>query len=149
MCNPLLIAAGAAAVVGGVRSYTEKKRAADEEAEALDYEGKVERDNALAESELIQRQGRSDRSASVASAAAAGVKIGEGSTLDVERRIMEDTEIDAALTIMNGERRARGLEANAFKSRRAGREQAYKSAIEIGSSLLSIGSKGMGGAGGA
>ena len=29
MCTPLLIAAAAVAVVGGVRSYTEKKRAAD------------------------------------------------------------------------------------------------------------------------
>lgn len=145
MCNPVAImwAGAAVSAVGAARKGTAQKNAEDDAASSLDYQAAVDRDNAQAEAELIRRQGERDRGASIASAAASGVKIGEGSTLDAERQILADSEVDAALTIMNGERQARGLEAQARTRRRAGRDAQIAGFLEGAGSLLSQGARGL------
>lgn len=142
MCNPMLIVGAAATGLGAIREGVGQRQALKEESASLEYQAAVARDNALAESQQIRRDGARARGTTIASAAAAGVKIGEGSTLDAERQVVQDTETDAALSILNGEREARGLQAQAFTRRRAANEVPYTTALKLGSSLLSMGSRG-------
>jgi hypothetical protein len=140
MCNPALIVMGAATVIGGVRKINAEKTANNEAAASLDYQAAVDRDNALAEAQQIRRVGRRNLGSTLAAIGASGVKIGEGSAADAERLVMQDTETDAAMAILNGERAARGLNSKAFTRRRAAREAVESGVIQIGSSLMSRGS---------
>ena len=145
MCNPLMIAGAAVTAVGGIRQGVTARREGKEQEADLNYQAAVERDNAQAEAQQLRRQGERDRGTTLAAAAASGVKIGEGSVLDAEREVMQDAETDASMAILNGERRARGLNTQAGRSRRAGRNAAYTAGLSTASSLLSMGSRGMAG----
>lgn len=79
------------------------------QAQALDYQAKVEQDNALKTAELIRRAGRRQVGQANAAYAAAGVKVGEGSALETERYIEQGVESDAFQALLGGDRRAAGL----------------------------------------
>ncbi|MGL6205126.1 MAG: virion core protein, T7 gp14 family, partial [Giesbergeria sp.] len=147
MCDPVsltLMAVGAATqVYGQVQQGKAQQRAANEQAAQYEYQALVSEDNALADAQLIRRQGRAARGQTVASVGASGIKIGEGSALDAERQVMQDTEMDAALAIMNGSREARGAREAASSSRRAGRDARRASKIAAFGTLLSSGAQGM------
>lgn len=140
MCNPAFFVMAAATVVGGMRKMNAEKTANREAADSLDYQAAVDRDNALAEAQNIRRVGRRNVGTTLANIAASGVKIGQGSAADAERQVLQDTETDASMAILNGERAARGLNSQAFTRRRAANEAGMTAAINIGTSLLSRGS---------
>lgn len=129
----------AASAIGTARKGAAEKQAQNEAANSLDYQAAVERDNALAEAQAVRRQGRRDLGTTVATIGASGIKIGDGSAGDAERQVMQDSETDAAMAILNGERAARGLNSQAGSRRRAGREAQLAGNISAVGSLLSRG----------
>lgn len=86
-----------------------------------DYQAQVEQDNALKTAEIIRRAGRKQVGQANAAFAGAGVKVGEGSAAEVERDITQGYEQDAFQAILEGNRRARGLQTDAAMERAQGR----------------------------
>lgn len=138
MCNPVLIGMGISAAAS-IRKGNAEKNAQDEAAASLNYQAAVERDNAQAEAQAIRRDGRRNVGTTIASIAASGVKVGQGSAADAERQVLQDTETDASMAILNGERRARGLDTQAVSRRRAGRDARASGYVGAATSLLSRG----------
>lgn len=144
MCNPMLIMMGvstAVSVAGSVMQSNAAKRAANADAAQAEYQAIIERDNAQAEAQQIRRDGQRARGSTLASIAMSGATIGQGSTLDVERQVMQDTETDALMAILNGERRARGFNDAASRARRSGRDAQTASYFNVGTSLMSYGAR--------
>lgn len=144
MCNPLVFMAAGTAIqmYGQVQQGRAAQAAANAEAANLEYQAEVDRDNAQASASRIRRAGRRARGETLAGIAASGIKVGQGSALDVEREVMTDYETDAALAILNGERAGRGAESQADMTRRAGRDARRASYWGATSSLLSAGAGG-------
>jgi len=82
-----------------------------------DYQAQVEQDNALKTAEVIRRAGRKQVGQANAAFAGAGVKVGEGSAAEVERDITQGYEHDAFQALLEGGRRARGLQTDAELTR--------------------------------
>lgn len=83
----------------------------------LEYQGKIERETALETARVIRRAGRKVLGQATAAYAGAGVKVGEGSASEVERQITQDVEHDAYQAILEGNRRARGMETQGALTR--------------------------------
>jgi hypothetical protein len=131
--------------VGVTSAYTQAQAGgtarmlANAQAGQLDYQAKVERDAGLKTAEIIRRAGRRQVGAGNAAYAAAGVQVGAGSAAEVERQTMIDVEHDAYQSILQGERRAIGLEADAKISRISGRAQEHAGYVRAASTLLQTG----------
>jgi hypothetical protein len=108
----------------------------------LEYQAQVDQSNALYQAKVIRAEGATARGQTVASAAASGIVVGQGSAGDAERKVMQDTETDAYMAILNGDRAAASARADAELRRRAGRNAVKASYINATSSLLSAGSRG-------
>jgi hypothetical protein len=143
MCNPLMfLAAGTTMqIAGNIQQGKAQQRAANEDAALREYEALAEQDDALYQAQQIRRAGERARGETLAGVAASGVKVGEGSALDAERRVMEDTELDARMAILSGERAARSLRMGAELTRRAGRDARRSANASAVGSLLSAGGK--------
>lgn len=144
MCNPaLLVLSGG---VQAAQSYSQGQIAninAQAEADALESQGRMERMNAEDMARQIRRDGTAARGRTVTAAAASGVRVGEGSALDAERRVMEDAAVDEYMAILNGNMRATQLQTEAGNRRRAGRDARRAGAINAFTSLLSTGAQGL------
>ncbi len=140
MCDPTTMLVSSA-ISGGAKIYggIAKKRAAYANAAEYEYQAAVARDNAQAEAAQIRRAGERARGETLAGFAAAGVKIGEWSALEVEREVMIDAKRDEFMTILNGERMAGSLERKASATRRAGRDAALSGLLKGGGTLLKAG----------
>lgn len=122
MCEPItLLAAGAGmSVMGSVQQGQADNAMAQAKAGQMDYSARVARDDALAQAQMIRKQQRFAIASSDVAAAASGVVVGEGSAGEANRQIYQDTEHDAYMSILNGERRASGQEIEASLTRTAG-----------------------------
>ncbi len=146
MCDPMTVMLAASttmSVAGTLQQGRAQQRGANEDAALMEYQARVEQDNALADAKAIRRAGEKARGETLSGIVAAGVKVGEGSALDAERQVLQDTETDAAMAILNGERAARGLTNQAERTRRAGRDARSASYLAAAGSLLSAGSQGL------
>jgi hypothetical protein len=119
----------ATAVTTGFNAFTQIQAGkfaqgqANLQASQEDYQATVERENALATARIIRRAGERQAGQANAGYAASGVVVGQGSAGDVERQITEGYEHDAYQAILEGNRRARGLETDAELTRIQGRMQ--------------------------
>lgn len=109
------------------------------QAQQLEYQGTVERQNALQQAALIRRAqgyaiGRADTAA-----AASGVVVGQGSSAEVDRQIYADSERDAYQAILTGDRRARGLHVAAVGDVAAGDVAATNADLNATGTVLSGG----------
>ena len=89
----------------------------------MDYRAKVEEENALKTAQIIRNAGRKQVGQANAAYAAAGVKVGEGSALEIERQIDTNVEHDAFQAILDGQRKAIGLRTDADLTRISGKQQ--------------------------
>lgn len=117
------LAVGAAKGITAIGQGNASDITARAQAGMLDYQAKVETDIAMNTAALIRRAGVSQASSANASYAAAGVKVGEGSSLETERQIYQDSQHDAFQAILEGQRRAIGLKTDAEMMRINGKLQ--------------------------
>jgi hypothetical protein len=108
-------------------------------ASQLDYRAQVEQHNALQAAQVIRRAGRRQVGQAVAAYAGAGVKVGEGSALEVEGQIGREVEHDAFQTLLEGDLRALGLRTDATMERIGGRMQRSASTVAAVNTVLSGG----------
>lgn len=142
MCDPVTMIAGAGAglnLLGGVAQGRVADRQARSAAAESEYQAAAALDDARAEAANIRRAGDQQRGATLAGIAASGVKIGEGSTLDAEREVMQQAARDEYMTILTGQRQADAYRRQASNQRAAGRDARRAANIGAFSSLLSAG----------
>lgn len=148
MCNPIVLAGAA-----GMQAFSQVQQgrsvrdAANLDADRMEWEAQQTRLDAEADAKVIARQGRAQRGALVAAVAGSGVKVGEGSAALAEAETVESAYTDEYMAILNGERRARGMEMEASSRRRAGRDARRASTTAAFTTLLSAGAAGMNAAG--
>lgn len=120
MCDPISIAATSVMVMGQLKAGQDANDQAQAQAGQLEYSGRVAQDDALARAMIIRKQGTRDIGSSNVAQAASGVVVGEGSGEEVNRQIEQNTEQDAHMAILSGQRQARGLQTEAAYQRQAG-----------------------------
>lgn len=121
MCDPVSLTLTAVNALGQVQQGKTARAQANIQAGLSEYQAQVEQDNALKMAEIIRRAGRKQVGQANAAFAGAGVKVGEGSAAEVERDITQGYEQDAFQAILEGNRRARGLQTDAAMERAQGR----------------------------
>lgn len=149
MCNPLMFMAASAAVsvLGQMKQGQAAKQQADAQASQIEYQGRVTRDDALAQAQMIHKQQRFAVGAADVGAAGSGVQVGQGSSAEAERDIYQNSEHDAYMAILNGDRRARGLDTEAAYTRQAGQDARTNSYFQAAGTVLGSGYSALRGAG--
>jgi len=136
MCDPISILATSVTALGQYQQGQAAKAQANYQAGQQDYQAKVEQDDALATAEMIRKAGRRQVGEANAAFAASGVKVGEGSAGEVDREIYQGSEHDAFMSILTGDRRARGLREEADLTRAAGKNAARAGVINAFGTVL-------------
>lgn len=139
MCDPVTIAFAGMQVVGQIQQGRSANSAAQGQAEEYERQASAERFMAERDASMVRRAGAEARGRTLGALGVSGVKVGEGSALDVERQVMEDYSRDEYIQILNGEIRGRSLELAAGQSRRAGRDARRAANMQAVTSLLSSG----------
>jgi hypothetical protein len=141
MCNPalVLVSAGMQAY-GTLQQGKAAQGQANQAAQQDELSAYYEREAADAEAANIRKVGRIQRGETLAATAASGVKIGEGSALDAEREVLQNSEHDATMALLTGARRSTALKDQAALTRKAGRRARAAAGITAATSLLQSGS---------
>lgn len=106
-----------------------------------DYAASVALKDAQTQAQMIRRAGARAVGRADVNAAASGIVVGEGSSGEVDKQIYTDSEHDAYTALLNGSRRARGLQVDAVASRAGGRSAEYASDASAVGTALSAGYK--------
>lgn len=149
-------AALAASVVGtGVSVYSQQQTAKDTQ-EASNEQAKIAIDQAAgeadarkAQAEKIRKMGKFQRGETKASLAASGVKLGEGTALELDKSIIQSSEEDALSAILSGNRIVSSADREAQSLIKAGNNArsnantqsigtALSSAAKIGSGWIGV-----------
>lgn len=138
-----VMAAGAVQAYGQVQQGRLAKLQADGQAQQLDYQAKVENENALKTAAIIRKAGKRQVAQTVEGYAGAGVKVGEGSAGEVEQQVTKNVEHDAYQAILDGSRRASGLETDATFTRADGVSRQSAADIAASSTIMSSSFRGM------
>lgn len=115
------------AVVGaGVSAYSsiesgkQQKKMYEDQAQQAANEGAYKKDAAKAQAEKIRRLGAAQKGEAKAALAASGVKLGEGTALEVEKSITKNSEEDALSALLGGKRGEEAAQAESSMLMRAG-----------------------------
>jgi len=139
----IAVAVGVSGAYSSIQQGNAAQRGADMQADAESYQAKVEQQSALQTAGIIRRAGQRQVAQANAAYAGAGVKIGEGSAGRVEQQITQDYEHDAYQAILEGNRRARGLQVNATATRLSGDMAQTAANVNALNSVLSSGLSGL------
>jgi hypothetical protein len=145
VCNPALIIMGVGAVVsmaGQNQQGGAAKNAANAQGKLLDTQAEEVTDSGIQEAGKIRKMAEAGRGAAVASMAASGVQIGEGSALEVERKILSTGEEDAMMTLLNVDRQARSLRNQARIVRAGGQQAQTASQYQMAGTFLQAAGQG-------
>lgn len=143
MCEPttiVLIASAAVSAGAAIAQGGAQKRQAYAESRMLQTQAAQTRDSGKQQADRIRRRTAMERGAAVGAAAGSGIRVGEGSALEVERYIQLGGEEDAMLTLLNADRASKGLQEQASLRRKAGSNAQLAGYVNGAGSLLSLGS---------
>ena len=144
MCDPATIAmmtvassvvSAGASIIGGMQ----QKEAADTQAQIAENSAAYEADAAKAHAEKIRKAGLAQRGEAKAALAASGVKLGEGTALEVDKSIAKNAEQDALSAILSGDRALKSGEDQASMLRASGNAAQTAGFIGAAGSVLSAG----------
>ena len=127
----LLLAGAAVGTVATVQQGQQAEERADKQAALVAQQGAQELDAAKARAEKIRRMGNATRGEAKAALAASGVKLGEGTPLEIDQTIAQRSEEDALTEILSGKRKneSAGLQSQLLREAgSAAKEQSYLSA---------------------
>jgi len=132
----VMVAVGGMTALNSVNAGKYAKGQSELQASQAEYQATVEQKAALDTAAIIRRAGKQQVGSANAAYAASGVQIGEGSALETERQIHQDVEHDAFQTILQGDRRARGLQTDATLMRIDGKSKETAGNVNAFGSLL-------------
>jgi len=148
MCNALTILGAGIQLAGAAQQDKSLRRQADQVMTDAEEQAALEEDNAKYMAHQIRLQGERARGETLAGVAASGAKIGEGSALAAERQVIQNTEEDAMMAILNGSRTAESIRKDGRRARDEIRDRRKALRISTFSSLLSSGAQGLAASGG-
>jgi len=137
-----VVMAGANAY-GQIQSGNMAGKQAQMQAMQSDWLAEQAHDDGLRQAAIIRRAGARQVSESNAAYAGAGVSVGQGSALDLERQTMREVQQDAFQAILNGDRQARGLQLEGVNARTQGSMARTAGRINAATSLMSSASAGL------
>lgn len=135
----LMAASTAVSVIGTVASGQQQKAMYKAQSQQAQNEAAYAADAAKAQAEKIRRMGRIQRSETSAALAGAGVKLGEGTALEIDKDITERVEEDAFATILSGRRALQAGDAQSSLLRTAGNNAERNSYMQAGATVLQAG----------
>lgn len=137
-----LAAASLAVGVGSaIYSGQQQKQAADTQAQIAENDAAYASDAARAHAEKIRKAGRAQRGEAKAALASSGVKLGEGTALEVDKSIIQNSEQDALSAILSGDRALKSGDDQASMLRASGDSAQTSSVLQAGGTIISSGWK--------
>lgn len=135
----------AASVVIGAGSaiYSGQQQAAAAEAQAISEQNQAdaEADVARAHAEKIRKAGRAAKGEANVALAKSGVKLGEGTALEVQKEITQNVEQDAFAALLSGSRAKRAGEEEASMLRASGDAAVTSSVLKAAGTVVAGGWK--------
>lgn len=122
-------------VLGSVSQGRAQQKAANEQAQQVLNEGAYRADAAKQQAEKIRKAGAAQKGEARASLAASGVKLGEGTPLEVDREITQNSEEDALSALISGKRATSAAQEESKMLAKAGRNAMTSSVLESGGTL--------------
>lgn len=136
-----MLAGAAVSTVAAIDSAETQADIADNQAQQARNEGAYREDEAKQRAEKIRKAARAQRGETAAALAKSGVRLGEGTPLELDKQIAVGGEEDAMSAILTGGRsaatsrqEANMLEASGDSAQRAGYYQAGSTVLGAGSS---------------
>lgn len=143
MCDPTLIVSGISALVGAVTAISagqQQQKAANAQAQEVLNQGAYRQDEAKQRAEKIRRAGLAQRGEAKAALAAGGVKLGEGTALEIDQTIATRSEEDALSAILTGKRAGSSARSESDLLKTAGENAVNNSYGKAASTVLQAGS---------
>jgi type II secretory pathway pseudopilin PulG len=143
MCEPTTIVLAISAVVGAVTAISagqQQQKAANAQAQEALNQGAYRQDEARQRAEKIRRAGLAQRGEAKAALAAGGVKLGEGTALEIDKTIATRSEEDALSAILTGKRAGSSARSESDLLKTAGENAANNSYGKAASTVLQAGS---------
>lgn len=135
----VMVAIGGMNAVQQVQAGRFAKKQAELSAQGADYQAMVEQTRALETARIIRRAGAAQLAQTTAAYAGAGVVVGEGSAGEAERYVQQAVEQDAFQALLEGGRRARGMQTDAQMLRIDGQMKQSASNMLAVNSVLNSG----------
>ena len=130
------MASAAVTVVGTIVNGQNQKEQANAQAQQALNESAYEADAYKQEADKIRRAGKSQVGEVNASLAASGVKIGEGTALELKKTVIQRSEEDALTAIMQGGRSSTAGKEQASLYGKAGDAAVTNSYFKAGATVL-------------
>lgn len=140
MCEPTTIIMGVSALIGAFSAYQQgetQKDFAEYEAAQGQADANAEAGMARVEAERIRKARAFAIGEANAGMAAAGIDVGSGTALNINRDITKRSEEDAYLTLFGGEDRKKRGQAEATLAKARGKSASNAGKLGAGQALLS------------
>lgn len=134
-----MMAASAVGTVGTIYSGMQQAEAAQDQAQIAENNAAYEADAAKQQAEKIRRMAKAQRGEANAALAKSGVKLGEGTALEVQKDITQKSEEDALSALLSGSRAIKSGDEQADMLRASGSAALTGSLISAGAGVLSAG----------
>lgn len=135
-----LMAAGTVATVAGQQQAAKQQQKMYEaQAQQTANQAAYEKDAARARAEKIRKMGKAQQGEAKAALAASGVKLGEGTALEVQKDIAQRAEEDALTAILQGDRYQQSADAEIEMLGKAGSNTRSNANMASAGSILSAG----------
>jgi hypothetical protein len=141
----LMAASTAMSVMGQAQAASAQQDAANAQAQQALNEGAYKADAAKAQAADIRKAGRAQQGEANASLAASGVKLGEGTPLEIQKTITTNVEEDALSAILSGKRATDSAQEEAKLLGKAGENAQTKALYGSAATVLGAGAQAMGG----
>lgn len=144
MCEPatIITAIGAAAsALGAIQQGQAQKDTYNAQAQQALNDGAYRADAAKAHAEKFRKAGRAQQGEAKAALAASGVKLGEGTPLEIDKSISANAEEDALSAILSGKRAQSSAQQEAALLGKAGENAETSSYFSAAGSVLSAGGR--------
>lgn len=142
MCTGTTIALYAMAAGAAISAYSSiqqgeaAKEAANEQAKAVAQEAGQKQDAAQAHADKIRKAARGQRGEAKAALAKSGVKLGEGTALEVDESIAQAGEEDALSALLTGKRIGRAADQEAGMLIKSGQNAASAGYMKAAGTVL-------------
>lgn len=141
MCNPMVFMAISSAVsaIGQMQQGEAQKEMYNAQAQETLNNAAYSADAAKSQAEKIRKAGKAQQGEANAALAASGVKLGQGTALEVKKTIIQNSEEDALSAILSGKRVQSSASREAAMLGKAGDNAVTNANFGAASTVLSAG----------
>jgi hypothetical protein len=132
-------AGGILGAVGAIQAGNSAQRAAEQEADLLDYRATLAIEQGLFNAQAVRKQGVAVQGAQKVASAANGVVVGDGTSGQLLEQTAKLSEQDALQVKLNASREAWGLREQAKQTRYQGDMAKYKGRLDAIGAILGTG----------